>query len=160
MNLPILRAEHVKTWFPVRGLAGRPSGTVRAVDDVSLTLRQGETYGLVGETGCGKSTLGRTLIRLLEPTDGRIFLNDTEITSLTQRQLRPLRSKMQMIFQDPYSSLDGRMHVGDILTETLAIQGRASRRERCGCSPKWGCPPSTSTAIPMSSPAASAREWA
>ena len=130
MNLPILRAEHVKTWFPVRGLAGRPSGTVRAVDDVSLTLRQGETYGLVGETGCGKSTLGRTLIRLLEPTDGRIFLNDTEITSLTQRQLRPLRSKMQMIFQDPYSSLDGRMHVGDILTETLAIQGRASRRER------------------------------
>ncbi len=130
MNLPILRAEHVRTWFPVRGLAGRPSGTVRAVDDVSLTLRQGETYGLVGETGCGKSTLGRTLIRLLEPTDGRIFLNDTEITSLTQRQLRPLRSKMQMIFQDPYSSLDGRMHVGDILTETLAIQGRGSRRER------------------------------
>ena len=130
MNLPILRAEHVKTWFPVRGLAGRPAGTVRAVDDVSLTLRQGETYGLVGETGCGKSTLGRTLIRLLEPTDGRIGLNDTEITSLTQRQLRPLRSKMQMIFQDPYSSLDGRMHVGDILTETLAIQGRASRRER------------------------------
>ena len=130
MNLPILRAEHVKTWFPVRGLAGRPAGPVRAVDDVSLTLRQGETYGLVGETGCGKSTLGRTLIRLLEPTDGRIFLNDTEITSLTQRQLRPLRSKMQMIFQDPYSSLDGRMHVGDILTETLAIQGRASRRER------------------------------
>ena len=130
MNLPILRAEHVKTWFPVRGLAGRSSGTVRAVDDVSLTLRQGETYGLVGETGCGKSTLGRTLIRLLEPTDGRIFLNDTEITSLTQRQLQPLRSKMQMIFQDPYSSLDGRMHVGDILTETLAIQGRGSRRER------------------------------
>ena len=84
----------------------------------------------MGETGCGKSTLGRTLIRLLEPTDGRILLNDTEITSLTQRQLRPLRSKMQMIFQDPYSSLDGRMHVGDILTETLAIQGRASRRER------------------------------
>ena len=130
MNLPILRAEHVRTWFPVRGLAGRPSGTVRAVDDVSLTLRQGETYGLVGETGCGKSTLGRTLVRLLEPTDGRIFLHDTEITSLTQRQLRPLRSKMQMIFQDPYSSLDGRMHVGDILTETLAIQGRGSRRER------------------------------
>jgi peptide/nickel transport system ATP-binding protein/oligopeptide transport system ATP-binding protein len=130
MNLPILRAEHVRTWFPVRGLAGRPAGTVRAVDAVSLTLRQGETYGLVGETGCGKSTLGRTLIRLLEPTGGRIFLNDTEITSLAQRQLRPLRSKMQMIFQDPYSSLDGRMHVGDILTETLAIQGRGSRRER------------------------------
>ena len=130
MNPSVLRAEHVKTWFPVRGLAGRSGAAVRAVDDVSLTLLQGETYGLVGETGCGKSTLGRTLIRLLEPTDGRIFLGDTEITSLTQRQLLPLRSRMQMIFQDPYSSLDGRMHVGDILTETLAIQRRGSRRER------------------------------
>ena len=127
---PLLRAEHVKTWFPVRGLGGRAAQYVRAVDDVSLSLYRGETYGLVGETGCGKSTLGRTLIRLLEPTDGRILLHDTEITALTARQLRPLRSKMQMIFQDPYSSLDGRMHVGDILTETLSIQHRGSRRER------------------------------
>ena len=128
--VPILRAEHVRTWFPVRGLAGRSGAAVRAVDDVSLTLCRGETYGLVGETGCGKSTLGRTLIRLLEPTDGRIYLDGADITALTARQLRPLRAKMQMIFQDPYSSLDGRMHVGDILTETLAIQRRGSRRER------------------------------
>ena len=130
MSDPVLRADHVKTWFPVRGLAGRSGACVRAVDDVSLSLLQGETYGLVGETGCGKSTLGRTLIRLLEPTGGRVFLGSTEITSLTQRELLPLRSRMQMIFQDPYSSLDGRMHVGEILTETLAIQRRGSRRER------------------------------
>ncbi len=130
MSAPILRAEHVRTWFPVRGLAGRSAAHVRAVDDVSLSLYRGETYGLVGETGCGKSTLGRTLIRLLEPTGGLVILDDTDITALTARQLRPLRAKMQMIFQDPYSSLDGRMHVGDILTETLSIQRRGSRRER------------------------------
>ena len=129
-DLPILRAEHVKTRFPVRGLAGRAAGYVRAVDDVSLSLHRGETYGLVGETGCGKSTLGRTLIRLLTPTDGHIYLDGEEITHLSPRQLRPLCAKMQMIFQDPYSSLDGRMHVGEILTETLAIQHRGGRRER------------------------------
>ena len=130
MKTPLLRAEHVKTWFPVRSLGGRGTQYVRAVDDVSLSLRHGETYGLVGETGCGKSTLGRTLIRLLDPTEGRIYLDDTEITALSARQLQPLRGKMQMIFQDPYSSLDGRMHVGHILTETLAIQRRGSRQER------------------------------
>ena len=130
MKTPLLRAEHVKTWFPVRSLGGRGTQYVRAVDDVSLSLRHGETYGLVGETGCGKSTLGRTLIRLLDPTEGRIYLDDTEITALSARQLQPLRAKMQMIFQDPYSSLDGRMHVGHILTETLAIQRRGSRQER------------------------------
>ena len=130
MSSPLLRAEHVQTWFPVRSLGRRGPGYVRAVDDVSLRLQRGETYGLVGETGCGKSTLGRTLIRLLEPTGGRIYLDDTEITSLSARQLQPLRAKMQMIFQDPYSSLDGRMHIGDILTETLAIQRRGSRQER------------------------------
>ncbi len=127
----ILRAENVRTWFPVGGgLAGRKRGTVKAVDDVSVSLYRGETYALVGETGCGKSTLGRTLIRLLDPTDGHIWLNGTEITDLSQRDLRPLRSKMQMIFQDPYSSLDGRMHVGDILMETLAIQNRGARSDR------------------------------
>ena len=130
MKTPLLRAEHVKTWFPVRSLGGRGTQYVRAVDDVSLSLRHGETYGLVGETGCGKSTLGRTLIRLLDPTEGRIYLDDTEITALSARPLQPLRGKMQMIFQDPYSSLDGRMHVGHILTETLAIQRRGSRQER------------------------------
>ena len=130
MDKLIMRAEHIRTWFPLRDLTAGGRAQVKAVDDVSLSLYRGETYALVGETGCGKSTLGRTLIRLLDPTEGRIYLDGQDITSLTPRQLRPLRSRMQMIFQDPYSSLDGRMRVGDILTETLAIQGRGGKKQR------------------------------
>ena len=125
----ILTAEDIRTWFPVRGLAGRTTGQVKAVDGVSLELKKGQTYGLVGETGCGKSTLGRTLIRLLEPTGGRVYLDGTDITGLSMRRLAPFRSRMQMIFQDPYSSLDGRMHIGDILMETLTIQKHRDKKQ-------------------------------
>ena len=126
----VLQADHLKLWFPVRGFAGQTIGNVKAVDDVSLKLYRGETYGLVGETGCGKSTLGRVLIRLLEPTGGTITVDGQDITKLSHRALRPIRSKMQMVFQDPYTSLDGRMHIGDILMETLAIQNEVPRAER------------------------------
>lgn len=129
-GMPILQAEELRTCFPVKGVAGRTVASVKAVDGVSLSLYRGETYGLVGETGCGKSTLGRTLIRLLDPTEGRLLLDGEDITGLSQRQLRPLRSRMQMVFQDPYSSLDGRMHIGDILTEALAIQKKGTKKER------------------------------
>lgn len=128
----VLKAEHVKTYFPVKGFAGQTTGNVKAVDDISLELYRGETYGLVGETGCGKSTLGRTLIRLLDPTEGTITVDGTDITKLSARELRKMRSRMQMVFQDPYTSLDGRMHIGDILMETLAIQKIGSKRERMG----------------------------
>ena len=126
----VLQADRLRTWFPVKGFAGQTIGNVKAVDDISLKLYRGETYGLVGETGCGKSTLGRTLIRLLDPTEGTITVDGQDITKLSHRQLRPIRSRMQMVFQDPYTSLDGRMHVGDILMETLAIQNEVPRAER------------------------------
>ena len=126
----ILQADHIKQWFPVKGFAGQTIGRIKAVDDVSLRLYRGETYGLVGETGCGKSTLGRTLIRLLDPTEGTILLDGQDITKLSHHRLRKIRSRMQMVFQDPYTSLDGRMHVGDILMETLAIQNEVPREAR------------------------------
>ena len=122
MNL--LEIHNLKVHFPVaRGVFGRAKDFVRAVDDVSLTIAPGETVGLVGESGCGKTTLGRAAIRLIEPTAGRILFEGEDIAHLTSAELRARRRRFQMIFQDPYSSLDPRLTVEDIVGEALDIHG-------------------------------------
>ncbi|MBI5374520.1 MAG: dipeptide ABC transporter ATP-binding protein [Candidatus Schekmanbacteria bacterium] len=122
MEEHLLKVEKVKTYFPVRGnIFSRKNGTVYAVDDVSFSLKNGEILGLVGESGCGKTTLGRTILRLIEPTGGKISFRDTDITKLSNRAMKPVRRNMQMIFQDPYSSLNPRMKVGKIISEPLII---------------------------------------
>ncbi|WP_373048145.1 ABC transporter ATP-binding protein [Vulgatibacter sp.] len=127
----ILEVQDLQMHFPVHGgILGREVARVRAVDGVSFSVNEGETLGLVGESGCGKSTLGRTVLRLLEPTGGTVRFDGTDITHLKQAELRPLRRQMQMIFQDPYSSLNPRMRVGDIVGEAFSIHGLASGAER------------------------------
>ncbi len=120
--------------FAAGGLFERRRGVVRAVDGVSFEVRRGETFGLVGESGCGKTTLGRLILRLADPTAGRIVLGGRDITRLSRRQMLPFRRRLQMIFQDPHSSLDPRMRVGDIVTEPLAAAG-AGRAERRAAAP-------------------------
>jgi len=120
----ILRVEDLKTHFPIRsGLLRRQVGTVQAVDGVSFSLAAGETLGLVGESGCGKSTIARTVMRLTDPTDGRIVFKGEDITSYSRAEMRPIRQQMQIIFQDPYSSLNPRMSVEDIVGEPLRVHG-------------------------------------
>jgi oligopeptide transport system ATP-binding protein len=124
----LVQVERLAKFFPVKkGLLGRTK-LVRAVDGVTFYVRQGETLGLVGESGCGKSTLGRAVLRLVEPTFGRIVFDGKDITPLSQAQLRPLRRRMQIIFQDPYSSLNPRMTVRAIVGEALQIHKLASSR--------------------------------
>lgn len=116
----------------VRGLKKyfeAPAGTLHAVDDVSFSIGKGETIGVVGESGCGKSTLGRTIIRLLDPTDGEIILNGKNIAKVKGRELKKVRENMQIIFQDPYSSLDPRATVSEVIKEPLAISKRYNKRE-------------------------------
>jgi oligopeptide transport system ATP-binding protein len=121
---PLLEVRNLKKWFPVHaGLLRRIAGHVRAVDGVDLAIGEGETLGLVGESGCGKTTLARTILRLIEPTSGQILLRGEDITTLPRGELRRRRREMAMIFQDPYASLDPRQTVGEIVAEPLDIHG-------------------------------------
>lgn len=127
----LLEVKNLKKYFPIRkGFFGRDVQHVKAVDDVSFYVRRGETLGLVGESGCGKSTTGRTLIRLYEPTAGEIIFDGAEIGMMSEKEMMPFRKKMQMIFQDPYASLNTRMTVGDIIGEAIDIHNLASGKER------------------------------
>jgi oligopeptide transport system ATP-binding protein len=128
---PLLEVRHVKKYFPIRkGVLQREVAYVHAVDDVTFAVREGETLGLVGESGCGKSTLGRTIVRLLEPTAGEIIFEGEPIQKLGTRRLRPLRREMQMVFQDPYASLNPRKRVGTIVSDPMRIHDLGSRSEQ------------------------------
>jgi oligopeptide/dipeptide ABC transporter ATP-binding protein len=121
---PLVEVESLKKYFPIhKGVLGREFARVHAVDDVTFSVEEGETLGLVGESGCGKSTLGRTIVRLLEPTDGTVRFQGQDISKLGARKLRPLRREMQMVFQDPYASLNPRKRVGSIIGTPLKIHG-------------------------------------
>src|ERR671926_525595 len=127
----LVEIQSLKKYFPIRkGLLQREVARVHAVDDLTLTVREGETLGLVGESGCGKSTLGRCIVRLLEPTEGDVFFRGRSIGKLGARALRPLRREMQMVSQDPYASLNPRKRVGSIIETPLRIHGIGDRRER------------------------------
>jgi len=128
----LVRLEHLSLFFPVTGgILGRRVGDVKAVDDVSFTIRRGETLGLVGESGCGKTTVGRALLRLIEPTGGRVVFDGTDITSLPARDMKGFRRRMQIIFQDPYASLDPRSPIGTAIGEGLRVHGfPAAERQR------------------------------
>src|SRR5262244_2449426 len=131
-DTPLLQVKNLKKYFPIRGgLFSREVARVHAVDDVSFTIQRGETLGLVGESGCGKSTTGRCILRLIEPTAGEVIFDDRNVTTLDKRALRHLRRDMQIIFQDPYASLNPRMTVGSIIGEALVIHKLAkTKRER------------------------------
>lgn len=130
---PILDVQGLKKYFPVKGILGGLGGVkeyVKAVNDVSIQLYEGETYGLVGESGCGKSTTGRTILRLTEPTSGSVTYNGQNVFKMKGKELQKMRRELQMVFQDPYSSLNPRKRIGNILEEPLKIQSLGNKQER------------------------------
>lgn len=130
MSENLIEVKNIKKYFFLRkGIFSRKQDVVKAVDDVSFEIKKGTTMGLVGESGSGKTTLGRVILRLIEPTDGKVFFKGTDIFSVSRKQMRMLRRKMQIIFQDPYSSLNPRMTVGDIIAEPLKVHRIAKGRE-------------------------------
>ncbi len=128
---PLVETRDLRVWFPIKSgiVLDRHVGDVKAVDGVDLSVWRGETLGLVGESGCGKSTVGRTLLRLYRPTGGEVIFDGRDVTKLSEGQMRPLRRRMQMIFQDPYASLNPRHSIGKIVGEPLRVHGVASRGE-------------------------------
>lgn len=131
MTEPLLRVEGLKKYFPIRkGILSRVSGHVKAVDDVSFYVNEGETLGIVGESGCGKSTTGRMLMRLLEPTEGKVVFNGKDLTTISNDEMRKARREIQMVFQDPYASLNPRHTIEKILEEPLIVHGLGDSKAR------------------------------
>jgi len=134
---PMLKVDHLQTWYPLRkGIFSRVYGHVKAVDDVSLEVYEGETLGLVGESGCGKTTLGRSILRLAEPTGGKVWFDGIEVTALKGQSLRDFRKQAQIVFQDPYSSLNPRITIGEAIAEPMLvhdIEKDANKRRSAVC---------------------------
>ena len=129
---PLLRVEGLKTWYPLRkGVFGRVYDHVKAVDEVSLEVYEGETLGLVGESGCGKTTLGRSILRLAEPTGGKVWFDGIEVTALEGQALRDFRKQAQIVFQDPYSSLNPRITIGEAIIEPMLVHGIEKDKKKC-----------------------------
>lgn len=127
----LVQVDNLKVYFPImKGVFQRKTGDIKAVDGVSFEIFRGETLGLVGESGCGKTTTGRAILQICRPTQGKVFLEGKELTALKKRELQPMRRRMQMIFQDPYSSLNPRLTVGQIVSEPLEIHHLATGKEK------------------------------